>query len=55
MLLCDSCDLGYHMECLDPPLSTVPIDEWFCPECIVANDSHIAEEVRLCQLLCYNF
>lgn len=28
MLLCDGCDLGYHMECLEPPLDTVPVDEW---------------------------
>lgn len=23
----------YHMECLNPPLSEVPVDEWFCPAC----------------------
>jgi hypothetical protein len=23
------------MECLDPPLQEVPVDEWFCPECTV--------------------
>lgn len=23
MLLCDQCDLGFHMECLDPPLYQV--------------------------------
>lgn len=33
LLLCDSCDSGYHCECLDPPLETIPIDEWFCPPC----------------------
>ncbi|XP_037697979.1 PHD and RING finger domain-containing protein 1 isoform X4 [Choloepus didactylus] len=33
LLLCDGCDAGYHMECLDPPLHEVPVDEWFCPEC----------------------
>ncbi|XP_068390419.1 PHD and RING finger domain-containing protein 1 isoform X4 [Eschrichtius robustus] len=33
LLLCDGCDSGYHMECLDPPLQEVPVDEWFCPEC----------------------
>lgn len=33
MLLCDGCDLGYHLECLDPPLVEVPVDEWYCPEC----------------------
>lgn len=33
LLLCDECDNGYHLDCLDPPLSVVPIDEWHCPEC----------------------
>lgn len=33
LLLCDSCDSGYHCECLDPPLETIPIEEWFCPPC----------------------
>ncbi|KAK3923081.1 PHD and RING finger domain-containing protein 1 [Frankliniella fusca] len=46
MLLCDGCDLGYHMECLDPPLSHVPIDNWYCSECDHNNsNNHIAEEV----------
>lgn len=21
------------MECLNPPLSEIPVDEWFCPAC----------------------
>ena len=29
---CTSCSHRYHMECLDPPLQEVPVDEWFCPE-----------------------
>ncbi|KAG0571258.1 hypothetical protein KC19_VG001000 [Ceratodon purpureus] len=33
MLLCDSCDRGYHMYCLSPILPTVPPGEWFCPKC----------------------
>ncbi|KAM3855675.1 PHD and RING finger domain-containing protein 1 isoform 2-T2 [Vipera latastei] len=37
LLLCDGCDAGYHMECLNPPLSEVPVDEWFCPPCAPAN------------------
>uniref|UniRef100_A0A3Q3DAY8 PHD and ring finger domains 1 n=1 Tax=Hippocampus comes TaxID=109280 RepID=A0A3Q3DAY8_HIPCM len=35
LLLCDGCDAGYHMECLTPPLDTVPVEEWFCPECYI--------------------
>ncbi|XP_068964024.1 PHD and RING finger domain-containing protein 1 isoform X1 [Petaurus breviceps papuanus] len=34
LLLCDGCDAGYHMDCLNPSLSQVPVNEWFCPECI---------------------
>lgn len=46
MLLCDGCDLGYHMECLDPPLSHVPLDNWYCSECDHNNSNNpIAEEV----------
>uniref|UniRef100_A0A1A8HSM6 PHD and ring finger domains 1 n=1 Tax=Nothobranchius kuhntae TaxID=321403 RepID=A0A1A8HSM6_NOTKU len=47
LLLCDGCDAGYHMECLTPPLDSVPVEEWFCPEC-EANNRHSrgsAEEV----------
>ncbi|XP_072333535.1 remodeling and spacing factor 1 [Scyliorhinus torazame] len=33
ILLCDSCDSGYHTACLRPPLMTIPDGEWFCPCC----------------------
>lgn len=46
MLLCDGCDLGYHMECLDPPLDHVPLDNWYCAECDHNNSNNdLAEEV----------
>jgi hypothetical protein len=45
MLLCDGCDLGYHLECLDPPMDTVPLEEWFCPDCALSSSVQIAEEV----------
>ncbi len=36
IILCDDCDAGYHIWCLDPPLEKVPDnDEWFCPECLL--------------------
>lgn len=50
LLLCDGCDAGYHMECLNPPLSEVPVDEWFCPACApmgasgTADADHVSEE-----------
>ncbi|XP_053728745.1 remodeling and spacing factor 1 [Synchiropus splendidus] len=33
ILLCDSCDHGYHTACLRPPLMLIPDGEWFCPPC----------------------
>lgn len=35
ILLCDECDKGYHMRCLDPPLTSVPKGDWICDACIV--------------------
>ncbi|KAM5157640.1 E3 ubiquitin-protein ligase UHRF1 [Mantella aurantiaca] len=32
-LLCDECDMAFHMYCLDPPLSALPDEDWYCPEC----------------------
>uniref|UniRef100_UPI004038DA09 PHD and RING finger domain-containing protein 1 isoform X2 n=1 Tax=Callospermophilus lateralis TaxID=76772 RepID=UPI004038DA09 len=45
LLLCDGCDAGYHMECLEPPLREVPVDEWFCPECAVPSTASAADAV----------
>jgi hypothetical protein len=33
MLLCDTCDTGWHMYCLDPPLTRIPDGAWRCPKC----------------------
>ncbi|XP_077296787.1 ATP-dependent chromatin assembly factor large subunit isoform X2 [Arctopsyche grandis] len=33
MLLCDSCNKGYHMYCLKPKLTKVPQGDWFCDQC----------------------
>jgi hypothetical protein len=35
-LICDECEKGFHLYCLDPPLETPSAeDEWFCPGCEV--------------------
>jgi hypothetical protein len=34
MLLCDACDLGFHIHCLTPPLDDVPRKRWFYPTCL---------------------
>lgn len=37
-LLCDECDMAFHIYCLDPPMASIPdVDEWYCPLC--KNDS----------------
>ncbi|XP_065094982.1 remodeling and spacing factor 1 isoform X2 [Ochlerotatus camptorhynchus] len=33
ILLCDSCDKGYHCSCLVPVLFIIPEGDWFCPIC----------------------
>uniref|UniRef100_A0A673YCF2 E3 ubiquitin-protein ligase UHRF n=1 Tax=Salmo trutta TaxID=8032 RepID=A0A673YCF2_SALTR len=33
-LLCDECNMAFHIYCLNPPLDTIPDDEdWYCPTC----------------------
>ena len=34
MLLCDVCDAGWHLQCLQPPLDAVPDGNWLCPRCV---------------------
>jgi len=34
MLLCDMCNTGWHMDCLLPPLTTIPHRLWKCPLCL---------------------
>ena len=33
MLLCDSCDRGYHLACLSPRMDAIPEEDWFCANC----------------------
>ena len=34
MLLCDICNAGWLMDCLLPPLTTIPHGIWKCPLCL---------------------
>jgi hypothetical protein len=40
LLLCDGCDKGYHIFCLDPQLPRIPDDEWLCPDCLAEVRGH---------------
>ncbi|XP_047369936.1 E3 ubiquitin-protein ligase UHRF1-like [Vespa velutina] len=34
LLLCDECNFAYHLRCLNPPLISIPEEDyWYCPEC----------------------
>ncbi|XP_074192392.1 PHD finger protein 21A isoform X8 [Rhinolophus sinicus] len=33
LLMCDTCSRVYHLDCLDPPLKTIPKGMWICPRC----------------------
>ncbi|KAJ8762838.1 hypothetical protein K2173_022967 [Erythroxylum novogranatense] len=35
IILCDSCSHGYHVGCLNPPLTVIPLDKWHCDHCLV--------------------
>ncbi|KAF2403083.1 PLU-1-domain-containing protein [Trichodelitschia bisporula] len=44
ILLCDSCDAGYHRYCLEPPLKATPETDWHCPKCLVGTGDFGFEE-----------
>ena len=33
IILCDGCDVEYHIYCLDPPMESVPTETWYCQTC----------------------
>ncbi|KAG0615776.1 hypothetical protein M758_5G066100 [Ceratodon purpureus] len=34
VLLCGSCVSPWHMRCLNPPMESVPLGDWECPDCL---------------------
>jgi histone demethylase JARID1 len=44
VLICESCDHGYHMYCLDPPVNHKPDYDWHCPRCLVGDGQFGFEE-----------
>ena len=43
LLTCDSCENGYHQNCLDPPPKVMGSD-WHCPRCLVGTGEFGFEE-----------
>ncbi|KAI0868306.1 PLU-1-domain-containing protein [Hypoxylon argillaceum] len=50
VIVCESCDHGYHGSCLDPPLKNEPDGEWNCPRCLVGDGQFGFEEGGLYSL-----
>ncbi|KAK0727760.1 PLU-1-like protein-domain-containing protein [Lasiosphaeria miniovina] len=50
LLICESCDHGYHGSCLDPPVRSKPDTEWNCPRCLVGDGQFGFEEGGLYSL-----
>lgn len=36
--------LGFHMDCLDPPLLEVPLNDWYCDDCFESSDESEDED-----------
>ncbi|KAH9502717.1 hypothetical protein Btru_069592 [Bulinus truncatus] len=47
LLMCETCRLVYHLDCLNPPLTEAPKYAWSCPKCLVSGKGliHINSEV----------
>ncbi|KAF2436848.1 histone demethylase JARID1D [Tothia fuscella] len=50
ILLCDTCDRGYHLGCLDPPLQRVSDRDWHCSKCLVGTGDFGFEEGNIYSL-----
>ncbi|KAJ2854765.1 hypothetical protein J3B02_002513, partial [Coemansia erecta] len=44
MLICDGCDRGFHMYCLNPPLSAIPNNDWYCDSCVLGTSTDFGFE-----------
>lgn len=42
IILCDSCDRGFHLFCLSPPMEAIPDGDWVCPLCLKAESDNYA-------------
>ena len=33
LIICDDCNRGFHIYCLQPPLESIPDEAFFCKDC----------------------
>lgn len=55
MVLFDKCGLGYHYDCLDPPLTEVPEGNWSCKSCNCAERDITGDKATVSFLMTGNF
>uniref|UniRef100_A0AC35U9E1 Histone-lysine N-methyltransferase n=1 Tax=Rhabditophanes sp. KR3021 TaxID=114890 RepID=A0AC35U9E1_9BILA len=61
LLLCDGCDVSFHIYCMDPPLSKIPSASYRCKDCarccrcskIVPSNYDLSKMDSLCEV-CYS-
>ena len=41
MLVCDTCDKGYHTFCLRPVMTTIPKNGWKCKVCVTSSMNYL--------------
>lgn len=52
MLICDACDKGFHIGCLNPPLEELPSeDKWTCKKCVRATKLDVTEDIDMLYFL----
>jgi histone demethylase JARID1 len=44
IVVCESCELGFHKYCLDPPMASLPDYDWHCAKCLVGTGEYGFEE-----------
>ena len=56
MLICEGCQEGFHLDCLGPPLDSIPDGKWYCLSCDAlgmrndmprTNDRHITLDTNV--------
>jgi hypothetical protein len=40
------CEEAYHLDCLDPPVQSIPEGDWFCPECALEGEGGLHQPFR---------
>ncbi|KAI9769077.1 MAG: hypothetical protein M1840_004428 [Geoglossum simile] len=47
-IVCDECTYYFHWRCLDPPITSLPEDDWYCPSCKNSTD-HVVRPGHISQ------